>query len=106
MEYCPTCRARLKGALTCPRCGAEVSLLLEIVTQAELWRKQAINLLRQGDWVTANLAITHSLSLKQDPFTLLVQNFILQYQATVKKEQYRQAQEALQTLHHLMDTIV
>jgi len=105
MESCPTCQARLKEASTCPRCGTEVSLLLGIVAQAELWQKQGITLLCQGDLPAARSAISYSLSLKQEPFTLIVQNFILHYQEKVKKEQRCQAQEALQILHRFIDSV-
>jgi hypothetical protein len=105
MEQCPTCRARLKEASVCPRCGTEVSLLLELLVQAELWQKQAMLSLYQGDLPAAHSAILYALNLRQEPFTLMIQNFILYCQKQARQEQYRQAQEALQTLHRYIESV-
>ncbi len=104
MEHCPTCRARLKAASVCPRCGTEISLLLEIITQAEISQKQAVISLFQGDLAAAQSAISYAVTLKQEPLTLILQSFILHCRETMRKDQYRQAQEALQILSRFIDS--
>ncbi|MGH8550674.1 MAG: GxxExxY protein [Methylococcales bacterium] len=42
MERCPSCRARVQGAVTCHRCGADLELLVRAENQVKRWMQDAI----------------------------------------------------------------
>lgn len=46
---CPVCRARFRGAVRCPRCGADLTALMLLSVHAYRLRQQARQALRQGD---------------------------------------------------------
>lgn len=77
MERCPVCKARLKpGSPICPRCGADLSMLFRIETQADGLCSQAIALLEAGDLSGAMHAVEQSLDLKSDPLAQVLRGFI------------------------------
>ncbi|MGH8476475.1 MAG: GxxExxY protein [Methylococcales bacterium] len=49
MERCPACQARLKGAAQCPRCGADLDLLVRARDQTRQWMRDALASYRSGD---------------------------------------------------------
>ncbi|MCP4700728.1 MAG: hypothetical protein GY862_28320 [Gammaproteobacteria bacterium] len=80
MERCPACRARLKGASLCPRCGADLSQALCSQSEAEEMQAWAIELLGKNDLRGAAWAVKQALSLKRDPLMLVMRDFIVRCQ--------------------------
>jgi predicted amidophosphoribosyltransferase len=77
MERCTICKARLKESETiCPRCGADLSIPLNIEEQAEYFCHEGIMHLGAGDFDDAVQAIEYSLHLKRDPLAEAVLGFI------------------------------
>ena len=50
MERCPVCNARLNKASTCPRCQADLSLIIANALQSEFWLQKA-----QQYWLLNNV---------------------------------------------------
>jgi hypothetical protein len=46
---CPVCKAHLRGAAECSRCGADLTALMLLVAQAWALREAARQALRSGD---------------------------------------------------------
>ena len=46
---CPVCRTRFRGAVTCPRCGADLGAVMALVAQAHRQRSAARTALLAGD---------------------------------------------------------
>ena len=76
MERCPTCQARLKDAVVCPRCGTEIIVLQQIDKLVEQLQYQAVYSLEQGDLKGAMQAVEQALMLKTQPFLITLKNFI------------------------------
>jgi hypothetical protein len=54
---CPVCGARFRGAVTCSRCGADLTALMQLTAQAYHLRQGAREALRRDDTTAAaNLA--------------------------------------------------
>lgn len=63
---CPTCKAPYKGGTVCYRCKSDLSILLEILGQADELRQCAIVFLKEG-WIKEALkVIQRSLVLYRD----------------------------------------
>lgn len=94
MEHCPTCNARLKeDAVTCARCGSELSRLLHIEEQAEYWQHQAVTLMKQNEWLAAHQAIITALQLKREPLATVLLAFIERCQLQQEQARLAQARE-------------
>jgi hypothetical protein len=76
MERCPICKARLKTGTTCPRCGADISIPLNIEQQSEILLKNALKQLETGNFSSAKLAVEQSIKLKAEPLGLALRGFI------------------------------
>jgi hypothetical protein len=51
---CPVCRARFRQERTCPRCGADLAVLMGLAGESFLARRAARAALRQGDLAKAH----------------------------------------------------
>lgn len=88
MERCPICKARLKDALLCPRCGADLTMPLEIEARAESLQQQVVTLLANGELPGARRLAEQLLTLKRTPLARILRGFI----------QYLEQEKAV--LHH------
>jgi hypothetical protein len=75
MERCPVCRARFRNDPVCSRCGADLSALLAIETEAAALERQAVVLLSAGQWIEARQAANRALALQDSPLALAVRDF-------------------------------
>lgn len=106
MQRCSCCNARLNGALTCPRCQAN---LTDIVSSEQLGQRlfdQALQLWCQQEPQLAVLALTRAMTYKKTPMMLALRDFIIrQYYgkilALLVAYQYREAQQQLALLRQL-----
>jgi hypothetical protein len=78
MERCPICRARFKDELVCHRCGADLTVLFGIETQATALERQAVGLLGAGDLIEARHVAGQVLQLKHSPLARAVLGFATQ----------------------------
>ncbi len=76
MERCPICKARLKKDTTCPRCGADISIPLNIEQESEILLNNALKQLETGNISAAKQAVEQSLNLKTEPLGLALRGFI------------------------------
>ena len=67
MERCPVCRARLKDRQICHRCGADLTLAIEIEKKADVFFKKAIICLEGSDFIAAKMTIKNALLLHNKP---------------------------------------
>jgi len=75
MERCPVCRARFKEEPVCYRCGADLSALLAIETEAAALEQRAIAGLEAGQPLEARRAAEQALMLLYSPLAAAVQDF-------------------------------
>jgi hypothetical protein len=68
MERCPICRARLRDATCCPRCGADLALPLETEQRALAMERGAVGWIAQGAPEQAEWALREALRLRSSPF--------------------------------------
>ena len=50
---CPVCQARFRGSEKCPRCGADLELLMLLVVKAYQLRENSRRALQAGDYELA-----------------------------------------------------
>ena len=97
---CPTCRAAWRGAVTCPRCGTDLTALMRVAVRAWELRQATRVALCAGDRPAEALALAHAAcQLHTTPdgqrllaLALLVNGHIAE--AYVLLEQVLQAQQA------------
>ena len=76
MERCPVCRARLPGGEpACPRCGADLGLLLGIEAEREHLEFSAVEHLSRGNLEGAGAAAEQALALQRTPLALALAGF-------------------------------
>jgi hypothetical protein len=75
MERCPVCRARFRDEAVCSRCGADLSALLAIETEAAAWEREAVALLAAGQWIEARQAAERALALQYSPLAAATRDF-------------------------------
>jgi hypothetical protein len=80
MERCPCCNARLTGAVTCPRCQADLASVLGSEQRARHWLDQAMQFWFANEAGLAILALSKSVALKHTPSGLVFRDFIVQQQ--------------------------
>jgi len=76
MERCPNCRARLKDAWRCPRCGTDLSLPLKIERRVRSLEKKAVIRLVSGDLAQAERVLDEALGLKPSPLARALLRFV------------------------------
>jgi hypothetical protein len=75
MERCPVCRARFKGDSVCYRCGADLSVLLDIEAEATALERRAVRLIGNGEFVEAQQTADRALALQYSPLVLAARDF-------------------------------
>ena len=103
MDRCPCCNARLTGALSCPRCQADLGSVLGSEQLARHWLSKALQFWLADEPQMANLAISKSIYLKQIPLALAFRGFITRQQCQnvlglLEKKEYTEAKESLSLL--------
>ena len=76
MERCPICKARLQKGTTCPRCGADISIPLDIERQSEILLNNALKQLKTGNISAAKQAVEQSIQLKAQPLGIALRGFL------------------------------
>jgi len=78
MERCPCCNARLKDNVICPRCQADLSVLITTEKTAEQHLTKAIQYWgnKQGEQSIA--ALMSALSLKKSNLALRFRDYLIQ----------------------------
>jgi hypothetical protein len=64
---CPVCQARFRGASRCSRCGADLSVLMSLASQAFVLRRAARQSLRQADNRAAAASVQAAQQLHATP---------------------------------------
>ena len=64
---CPVCKARFRRVVHCPRCGADLSILMSLASRAYQARRAARRALCQGDLRRARQSARHAQSLHATP---------------------------------------
>ncbi len=102
MERCPCCNARLKEALVCPRCQANLSAVIGAQQAAEQHLAKAIQYWAKSDKEQSIRALVLSLSLKKTQVAMLFRDFLIQkyYQEVVQLLEKKQLLSANQSLYH------
>ncbi len=72
MERCPVCRARFKDEPVCYRCGADLSVLLAIESEATALERRAVTLLGAGEWIEARRIAERARALYSSPLAAAV----------------------------------
>ncbi|PIE64364.1 MAG: hypothetical protein CSA26_08375 [Desulfobacterales bacterium] len=75
MEKCPHCRARLREERTCPRCRTDLTLALDIETEARIMAGQAVTSLASGDAAAAAKYAEKSKKLHNTLFSRVLLEF-------------------------------
>lgn len=75
MERCPHCRGRLRSP-TCARCGADLSLVFNIETQAKTLAQNAVHHLLDGKDEKAEQLAIQAKALHAAPFHQALEGFI------------------------------
>ena len=101
---CPTCRAAWRGAVTCPRCGTDLTALMRVAVRAWELRQATRAALCAGDRTAEALALARAAcQLHATPYgqrllalALLVNGHMAEAYALI--EQVLQAQQSLSPL--------
>lgn len=80
MERCPCCKARLAGAVVCPRCQADLGGVIDSDRYAQHWLAHAVRFWDEHEPRLAMLALLKSLHLKQTASAQAFCGFIIQEQ--------------------------
>jgi uncharacterized ferritin-like protein (DUF455 family) len=76
LERCPVCRSRLRGAVVCPRCGADLALPQSISVMAEHALRNALHCIARGELNAARLATEQAQKLRLTPLAQLLPGFL------------------------------
>ncbi|MDZ4218424.1 MAG: hypothetical protein U1D70_05315 [Methylobacter sp.] len=100
MERCPSCMARLAGAVVCPRCQADLGSVSSSEHYAQHWLAHAVRFWFQREPALAMSALTKSMRLKRTASALTFSDFIIrrQVQAVLALLAQKQLGEARQLL--------
>ena len=79
-ERCPCCNARLKQAVNCPRCRADLTEVIHAEKLAEFWLSQAIQHLTDVKIEQSSVAINRSLRLKKTKVGTIFREFVIDQQ--------------------------
>jgi hypothetical protein len=79
MERCPCCNARLKEAVTCPRCRADLSAVIGSDQAAERHLAKAIQQWADGESEQSIQTLVFSLSLKKTQLAMVFRDFLIQH---------------------------
>jgi len=62
---CPVCRAKFRSTRECSRCVADLSIIMTIVAEARICRKNAIKAVHSNDFQKAHVLAKKSQNLHQ-----------------------------------------
>ncbi len=80
IERCPSCNARLKQALCCPRCKADLSNIVSSEQSAQYYLSVAVQAMLNNNIEKSSVAISRSLHLKTTEIALIFRAFLIQQQ--------------------------
>jgi len=78
MERCPCCNARLKEAVICPRCRADLSAVIGSEQAAEKYLAKAIQHWAEGEGEQSIQTLVFTLSLKKTQVAMVFRDFLIQ----------------------------
>lgn len=84
MQRCPICRARLRGANICPRCGADLTVAQRTSQSARIHQAKAFALLADGKYQQAKKFFIQANRLKKDELMPYLSRFIGDVQISSK----------------------
>jgi hypothetical protein len=79
-ERCPCCNARLKQAVSCPRCRADLTAVIHAEKSAKLFLSQAIQYLIDDKVEQGCVALNRSLCLKKTKSAAVFRDFFIDQQ--------------------------
>lgn len=77
IERCPCCNARLKGSVICPRCTADLNLILDSKKTAQYWLSKAVQSLADNEVEKSVIAINFSLHLSRTKIATVFYDFLV-----------------------------
>ena len=80
MQRCPCCNARLKEAVSCPRCKADLQEIIRVQQLAKLWYQKAIIYYLNNELQDCLDALTRSLQLRHSESAWLFRAFVIERQ--------------------------
>ncbi|MEI6413107.1 MAG: uroporphyrinogen decarboxylase [Pseudomonadota bacterium] len=91
MEFCPTCRARLRGHVVCTRCRTDLGQPLAAEALASARRHEAITCLASGDEAAAQRALEESLRYQRNPLALRLRKFLARERGKLENDRLLRA---------------
>ncbi|MDD5579921.1 MAG: hypothetical protein PHY16_11665 [Methylobacter sp.] len=83
MERCPCCKARLGGAILCPRCQADLSKVFGAEQSAQYWLAKAIRFWEEDETEQSLKALELSLRFKKTRLAFVFRDFLIHQQCRV-----------------------
>jgi hypothetical protein len=80
MERCPCCNARLREAVQCARCKADLKAVINSEKAAQYWFSKAIQTWRDSNIEQSIDALDLSLRLKKSKLALVFRDFLIREQ--------------------------
>ncbi len=80
MTRCPCCHARLKEAVTCPRCRADLTALINTKQAAHFYLAEAVQFWQDKNIHSSVQAINNSLHLQQTKMGVAFREFMIKQQ--------------------------
>ncbi len=78
MERCLCCNARLGEAVTCPRCQADLGLVISSEKAAQFWLSKAIEYWLDNEAGKSIAALGLSIQLKKTKLAVVLRGFLIQ----------------------------
>ncbi|SJM90923.1 conserved hypothetical protein [Crenothrix polyspora] len=109
MERCSCCNARLSGALTCPRCQANLTDVVSSEQRAQHLLEQAMQLWFAQESKLAIMVLSKAISYKKTPAAVIFRDFMVRQScskvlALLAQYKYKEAQQTLTLLRTLHPT--
>ena len=82
MDRCPCCKARLKEAVICPRCKADLNTIINAGQSAQFWLSKAMHYCLEGKTEQSIAALNLSLNLKITRMADVFRDFLIQQQCS------------------------
>ena len=101
MQRCPCCNARLKEAVNCPRCKADLEQIIQVQKWAKHWYQKAFVCYLNNETQECLDALTRSLQLQHTESALLFRAFVIKQQEQTSRLAELQ-RIALDALSHAM----
>ena len=78
MDRCPCCNARLKEVAICPRCKADLSVIINAGQSAQVWLTRAIHYFLESKTEQSIAALELSLCLNKTRMAEVFRDFLIQ----------------------------